>query len=147
MSIMGMGVAAATAAVGAAIGVLRDLKVDEETIAEIRKILDMGLESMNSPFPAVPASVFGGSGAGSELGHHTDLAHQKVLEAMVNMATGLEGYRESVDTFVREARGADEYSGEESQRTQARVDAAASCLAAPNVRTTPQQCAPPSTEG
>lgn len=140
------------AAVG---GLLRELSVEEKTIREIVKILENGADDIQGGQPmGVRPTAFGGSWSGAALGHHTDVAHQHVVEAMKNMVTGLRGYEQNVRRFNDDVVFVDEDGGDRATKTAAKVQAAplvtidqANACTGPGDFTSNDRCPTPRGEG
>ncbi|MCD4535709.1 hypothetical protein LRP67_16585 [Nocardioides sp. cx-169] len=133
-------------AVGGVAGLLQVIEVDDATIKAIVSILDSGVAGLDTPFDNVPPGAFGGSQSGSELAHHTELAHAKVRQAMHDMMTGLNGYRQGIETYVASFANADEASASASSTLLSTVEAYQPCLTAPDVSTN-NSCAAPKEDG
>lgn len=129
--------------VGAVTGVLQEINVDESTINAIVEVLEHGMNILDMPPPPLDQSVFGGSPAGGELGHHTDIAHQHVIQAMTDMLTGLEHYRTGVKRYAAETLEVDADVTDAASRLRAELDAAAACVSQPDMRDNPVCVAPP----
>lgn len=127
--------------IGAVTGVLQDINVDEATIQAIVDILELGIDVLETPLQPVDESVFGSSHAGGELGYHTGRAHAKVAAAMNDMLLGLGHYRDGIRKYAAETLEVDDNVAVAATRLQAELDAAAACLAQPDVRDNPV-CAP-----
>lgn len=133
--------------VGAVTGVLQEINVDEVTINSIVRILESGMEGLETPPEPVDQAVFGGSYWGGEMGRHTEIAHRKVIKAMEDMLAGLEHYRVGLTRYAAEALEVDDNVTVAATRLQAELDAAAACLERPDLRDNPV-CAPtPAEEG
>lgn len=137
-----------------AVDLLEDLNVEETTIRAIVQILTDSADDLHGKEPAsVSTAVFGGSGSGAELGHHTSVAHQHVRDAMEAMVAGLTAYQLNVRRFRDDVEFTDQDAGDASNRTASQVssmplpsmDAASSCTA-PTDFTQPEACAIPLTE-
>lgn len=132
--------------VGAVTGVLQEINVDEATIRSIVSVLETGIDILELPLPPLDRSVFGGSYTGGELGHHQDIAHQHVVQAMTAMLTGLDRYRTGVERYAAETLEVDDNVTVAATRLQADLDAAAACVSRPDVRDNPVCAAPPAEE-
>ena len=133
--------------VGAVTGVLQEINVDEATINSIVKILESGMESLETPPEPVDQAVFGGSYWGGEMGRHTEIAHRKVIQAMEDMLLGLENYRTGLTRYAAEALEVDDNVTVAATNLQAELDAAAACLNRPDVRDNPVCTPAPAEEG
>ncbi|WP_134764752.1 hypothetical protein [Nocardioides sp. 1609] len=124
---------------GAALGAIN---VEEETIREIVKILTENADDVdrNSRPKGVAPAVFGASDPGQQFGHHVNLAHQHVTDAMRDLVAGLEGYVVKIHRFHDDMVFTDETSGDGSRRSTDRVagapvptlEAVESCTAPPD---------------
>lgn len=132
--------------IGAVTGVLQEINVDEETIQSIVDVLETGIDVLETPLPPLDQSVFGGSYWGGQLGHHTDIAHQHVVQAMTDMLTGLDRYRTGVQRYAEETLEVDTNVTVAANRLQTELDAAAACVGRPDLKDNPV-CAPPAEEG
>ena len=91
---------------------LGSIGVEDQMVKQIMAILESNAEMLNGGQPSqVPRAAFGGSTPGTELGKHTSLAHQHVVEAMTELAAGMEGYRINVDRWHCDHVFTDEDSG------------------------------------
>lgn len=133
--------------IGAVTGVLRDINVDEETIRSIVEICDLGIDILEGSMLPVDRSVFGGSYWGGELGRHTEIAHQKVTEAMADMMIGLGQYRDGLERYAAEAFEVEDNVTVAATRLQTELDAAAGCLGTTDVKDNPVCAAPSAEEG
>lgn len=99
--------------VAAATGLLTELALSAQTIADIKDILDRNIEDLEAqPMDRTAESTFGQSYWGGQLGHHTSVAERHVVEAIQDLVAGLNGYRESVDWAWRHMEDTDgEVSG------------------------------------
>ena len=131
--------------IGAVTGVLQEINVDEETIQSIVNVLETGIDVLETPLPSLDQSVFGGSYWGGQLGHHTDIAHQHVVQAMTDMLAGLDRYRVGVQRYAQETIEVDGNVTVAATRLQSELDAAADCLTRPDVQDNPV-CGPPPAE-
>lgn len=85
-------------AVGAVTGLLSDLAVSAQTIADIKDILNRNIQDLEArPMDRTATSAFGESYWGGELGHHTSVAERHVVQAINDLVAGLSGYRDSVE--------------------------------------------------
>jgi hypothetical protein len=83
--------------------VLNMLGLPEALVNQCREILDEHAGSMKKASPmATGAGVFGGSAHGSSLEHHTSVAHQHVVDALNQMAAGLQGYATNLSDFAKD---------------------------------------------
>lgn len=111
-------------------GVLGALNVPELEVAKLRSLLegyadDLGTDDLVRP---VPGSTFGGSSAGGNLGHHTQLAQQVLAGALKDMVTGLRGQSESLREFTYDVGLRDE----ETTADMTALATATACISAPS---------------
>ena len=86
--------------------------VDQQTIDEIKKMLDENANELHaSPPAAVAAGAFGSSSAGQDLDLQTSTAHQHVVDAIEEMVAGLKGYRVNVVKFGEDMDVTDDDAG------------------------------------
>ena len=84
-------------AIDAVVGTLQTLQVDPQDIDDVVRMLESAARSLDAaPVAEVPGGRFGGSSLGASLGHHTELAHTKLAEAMSSMVLNLRGVGEDV---------------------------------------------------
>lgn len=133
--------------IGAVTGVLQDIDVDEETIRSIVTILETGIDVLDGPMQPVDRSVFGASHWGGELGHHTDIAYQKVTRAMQDMLIGLGHYKDGLERYATETFEVEGNVTAANTHLQRELDAAGGCLARSDVKDNPVCAAPPAEEG
>ena len=94
--------------VAAATGLLSDLAVSAQTIAEIKEILNRNIQDLEArPMDRTATSAFGESYWGGELGHHTSVAERHVVQAINDLVVGLSGYRDSVEWAWRHMEDTD----------------------------------------
>lgn len=104
-------------------GVLEEIKVSEEEIKKIVEILESYSDSIRYAEPGqVKPGAYGASGTAQSLGHHTGLAHQKVVEAMTAMVETLVGTSERVIAYHKEITFHDDESRDRHDRLRARGD-------------------------
>lgn len=115
------------------------LEVDEADIQAILEILTDVVDSLHAtPVRGVGVASFGPSPAGAELGHHTDLAHQKVVEAMADMVAGLGGFHDNLVRFRNQVHETDT----EAASLLTGISTSAGCVVTPDL-STPSQCTLP----
>lgn len=119
--------------------VLGSMEVDPWAIRAILDILDQSAHEVSECRPdPVPGAPFGPSPAGAALANDAAAAHRKVVEAMADLVTGLEGYRRSLEGFVADVDRTDD----DVATTMAGLTSAASCVSTPTVAT-PSACSLP----
>lgn len=101
--------------------VLEEIAVSEEDIKKVVEILESYSDSIRYARPGqVSAGAYGGAATGQSLGHHTGLAHQKVVEAMTRMVETLAGTSERVIAYHKEINFHDDESRDTYDRLRAR---------------------------
>ena len=121
-----------SAQVDAVGGLLGLVLVDPATIAAIKAILEQSRTSIPAKaLPETPPGAFGPSPTGAELGHHTDLAHQHVVKAMMDMLEGVNGFEVGLDTFVQDVTKSDENAEVMMRQILTNVEQTAGCTAGP----------------
>lgn len=111
-------------------GTLQSFGVDEQTIADILSMLELGEDEVKDGQPRTSAEgSFGSSPAGQTLSWDAGVAHAKVAEAMADMVAGLGGYAESLRVFRDDARRTDE----DAAGSMTALQAATEQLTTPNI--------------
>jgi hypothetical protein len=87
--------------------VLTTLGLPEALVNSCREILEEHAANIHASEPPTLGSVFGGSGQGATLEHHTSVAHQHVAEALKQMVEGLRGYATNLDEFTKDLQERD----------------------------------------
>ena len=129
--------------IAAAAGLLADLAVSAQTIADIKEILARNIEDLEAkPLDRTSQSAFGQSYWGGQLGHHTSIAERHVVEAIQDLVAGLDGYRASVEWAYAHIEETDGGVGGSMnnitvQIDENRFDSAAACVDQPNLETNP----------
>jgi len=139
--------------IGAIAGTLKELNVEEQTIKDIVEILETSASDLhNGRLKGFSGSALGGSWSGSNLDHHTKIAHEHVVQAMEQMVLGLRGYQANVQKFHDDIDFVDEDSAGATTRTTGRVNGvvptvpqAEDCVTQPTFENNPQ-CAIPGDE-
>jgi hypothetical protein len=116
--------------VGGSIGVrtaLSSVKVPPDVIEQIVKFLDTTSGEFDPEgFTPVKGTWFGGSGSAATLGLHTEKAHAKIANALLEAILGIQDTTSAIETFDKEISAADADSEAAAQallnRTQAAVD-------------------------
>lgn len=120
-----------------------ELAYDEAIIEEIKSVLDDGSTGLrDSDVEPTAASAYGSSDGGVALARNADLARQKVIEAITDMAAGLQGYRENVDEFHSRTQGIEG----DSTAASSSIDKATDCVAQPKIAS-PSSCGLPGASG
>jgi hypothetical protein len=129
--------------IAAAAGLLADLAVSAQTIADIKEILSRNIEDLEAkPLDRTSQSAFGQSYWGGQLGHHTSIAERHVVEAINELVTGLDGYRESVEWAYQHIEETDGGVGGSLTNITVQIDEnrfneAAACVDQPDLQTNP----------
>lgn len=109
-------------------GLLGLVMVDPATIAAIKAILEQSRTDIPvEALPETPPSAFGPSSTGAELGHHTSLAHQHVVKAMMDMLEGVNGFEVGLDSFVQDVTKSDENAEVMMRQILTNVERTAGC--------------------
>ncbi|WP_028642991.1 hypothetical protein [Nocardioides sp. URHA0020] len=87
--------------------VLTMLGLPDALVESCREILEEHAATIHSASPPTVGSVFGGSGHGATLEHHTSIAHQHVADALNQMVAGLQGYATNLHEFSRDLQERD----------------------------------------
>ncbi|MDF1602935.1 hypothetical protein PZ894_05130 [Nocardioides sp. YIM 152315] len=79
------------------------LGLPEELVDQCRDILEEHAGTVKNGSPMeTGAGVFGASARGHGLEHHTSVAHQHVVDALNEMAAGLQAYAQNLDGFAKD---------------------------------------------
>jgi hypothetical protein len=116
--------------VGGLLGVrntLNQLAVPQEVIDKIIKILQQESDTLEGgKFNPVPATWFGSRASGANLGQHTEKAHARLSNAVLEAVAGLQSTEMAIVQFDKELEDADVNSHAATQallvRTQQAVD-------------------------
>ena len=116
--------------VGGLMGVrdtLNAISVPPDVIEDIIKILQQESDTLEGgKFNPVPASWFGNRFSGQNLGTHTDKAHAKLSNSVLEAVASLQGTGQAIEKFDRELEDADVNSKAATQallvNTQQAVD-------------------------
>lgn len=120
---------------------LQTLGLPDDLIEDVRGMLNLRAEELEGSKPTPIGDVFGSSPAGSQLSHHAALARQHVADAVLQMAAGLRGYGEELNSH--QARM--DYTDTQSSIDLRRIEQASSCVAPTNFKTN-NSCALPTSE-
>ena len=107
---------------------LQSILVPDSVIAEIVKILDResGYLPDGNLITPVGQQAFGTGGTGQNLSHHTEKAHAKMTNAVLEAVAALQATGEAMEKFEAELKGIDEDSAVVTRtllaRTQQAVD-------------------------
>lgn len=125
-----------------AVDMLQTLGLPDDLIEDVKGMLSTSAESLEESKPQSPSSgVFGGSPAGSELGHHAALARQHVAKAVLQMADGLRGFNTELGAHQGRMGDTDAQNGVDMKR----IEEAAACVSAPTFATN-NACTAPASE-
>jgi hypothetical protein len=116
--------------VGGSVGVrsaLTSVKVPPDVIDQIVKFLETTSGGFDPDgFTPVVGTWFGGSGSAATLGLHTEKAHAKITNALLEAIMGIQDTTSAIETFDKEISAADADSEAAAQallhRTQLAVD-------------------------
>lgn len=117
---------------------------DEAILAEIKTVLQASAEDLESgkDLPDPTQVSYGGSDASARLAANAALARQTVVDAITDMAIGLQGYRTVVDDFHAKTEEVTASSVADTRQ----IELATDCVGGSDYRT-PTQCELPSTTG
>ncbi|NHC24535.1 hypothetical protein G6553_15300 [Nocardioides sp. IC4_145] len=137
MSILGLDVAG-----------LIEMAVDSIKVNQVIEILEDSIEDIKArPVEAIAPGSFGNLPAATELGHHTTLARDTVLEALEDLLAGLRIYAENVDSYRKDVFVTDEeVSTANVQPLQVATDCIGGSMADQNNASAPQCVAPSGSE-
>lgn len=113
-----------------------ELALDAATISQVRQHLveaQTQLEKAQSLMPAIASSTVGGSWWGSQLSHHSTLAHTRLVETITEMNAGLDHYEAAMQTASKEVGTSDETAGTD-------FDRGATCTGGPTTTTPLPSC-------
>jgi hypothetical protein len=129
---------------GDAIESVAELIYDEAILAEIKAALQAAADDLEKGkhLPHPPAASYGNSPAAADLAANAALAREVVMDAITDMAIGLQGYRAVVDDFHARTEGVTETSVADSRQIQAATD----CVGGNHFKE-PAQCGLPSDTG
>ena len=83
--------------------VLQALQLPDALVNQCRQILEEHAGSMKQGRPMqTGGGVFGGSAHGHSMEHHTSVAHQHVVDALEQMAAGLQMYAANLGDFAKD---------------------------------------------
>lgn len=137
MSILGIG--GSIRAIEAATEILLDLDAVKDVIA----ILDDSIAEIEAkPVEPIPANAFGSSDTALELGHHTVLARETVVEALQDVMAGLRVYADNIVAYQKDTFGTDETVSTTVAPLQAGIDCMDGAFRAQNQA--PTRCVAPS---
>lgn len=113
-------------------GILADAGVEDGTIEDIlAALVDSQDEvSQGRRIHKPSTGAFGGSATAAELGLHAGKAHHHVIDAISQIATGLEGYHRAVEHFRKDVHETDaDQAREFTRRAQltALIEVATGC--------------------
>lgn len=118
------------------IGALRAMAMDEDTIGQIAKMLDERATQLDEKRPTeVARGDFGGSWWGGEFGRHAEKAQANVIDAIVQMVAGLQGFRESLDEHKKDTRQTDEGQAAAMRPIETMIEEAAACTTGDDLTT------------
>jgi hypothetical protein len=121
-----------------------ELIYDEAILAAIKSALQAASDDLEKgkDLPHPPTGSYGASPAAADLAANAALARQVVMEAITDMAVGLQGYRTVVDDFHTRTEDVTATSVADSRQIQAATD----CVGG-NHFNEPAQCGLPSDTG
>jgi hypothetical protein len=105
---------------------LMEMVVDGVKVSQVIKILEDSItEIKDEPVESIAPGSFGSLPAATDLGHHTTLARDTVLEALEDVLSGLRVYADNVESYRKDAFGIDE---EVSTANVAPLQVATDCI-------------------
>jgi hypothetical protein len=114
-----------------AMDMLGELGLPEDLIEDVRGMLGRNADDLETNNVKPIGAVFGGSDAGSLLSHHSSVAQQHVATAVLQMAAGLRGYRDSLAGFAADLDDTDASNATALNN----LASSTSCVAAPSFET------------
>lgn len=122
---------------------LIEMVVDSVKVNQVIDILEESItEIKDRPVEPIPPGSFGNLPAASELGHHTTLARDTVLEALEDVLAGLRVYAENVDSYRKDVFATDEAAAPPLARLEVGTDCIGGTMADQNNLAAPQCVAP-----
>ncbi|MBC9734737.1 hypothetical protein [Nocardioides marmotae] len=131
-------------ALGAVMTAAQQVVVDATSAAEVISLLDETIgEIKERDVVGVGETSFGTLPSASTLAHHTELARQTIVEALVDLKAGLRVYAENVDAYRKDQFGTDGLVASENiTPIEAGIDCVTGDVAAQNDLAAPQCVAP-----
>ncbi|GGO70804.1 hypothetical protein [Nocardioides deserti] len=128
---------------------LIDMAVDAIQVNQVIEFLEESVEDIKArPVESISPGSFGNLPAATELGHHTTLARDTVIEAIQDVITGLKTYAENVDSYRKDVFATDEeVSTVNVAPLQVATDCITGTIADQNSSSAPQCVAPGGSEG
>jgi len=120
-----------------------ELAVDSQKVTEVIGILEESVtEIQQRPVEPIAPASFGTLPAATDLGHHTALARDTVVEALQDVLAGLRVYADNVDNYRRDVIGTDEVVGTSFAPIRSATDCIGGGFADQNDRSLPQCTVP-----
>ncbi|MEP9384671.1 hypothetical protein [Nocardioides sp. KR10-350] len=110
--------------------------VPDDLITQLTKLLgeDAGnISKTLGDLKKVPGSHFGGSATGASLAHHTDLAHEFVVNALRDVVTGLNNYEAGFAAYRKGMHDVQSGFVDATQKASVDLEAGANCMTPPQV--------------
>ena len=128
--------------------ILTTLELPEKLVNDCRAMLEQQSSGLLAVSPRdVRGGAFGPSDTGSELGHHATIANSHVVDALNQMAVGLQGYSENLGDFARDLGGKDSNAPAVLSAPVTReLDENVACTTSPDYKNT-ATCEVPSVKG
>lgn len=125
--------------VGDIVGVMQDLGFEGAVIASVVTAIEDSCQVVDRArdLDAIDPTSFGDVDEGYELARDTELAREKVREAMTDMITGLGSYRDALVGLVADSAVIEDNTVTSLQR----IEQGQACVVTPSFAA-PSQCAP-----
>ncbi len=119
------------------IGALRAMQMDEDTIAQITKMLETHAAELQQQQPTdISRSDFGGSWWGGEFGRHAEKAQANVVQAIVDMVAGLRGFKTGIKEHQQHVVDVDEVEAAGRLKPiQTMIEQSAACVTGGDLKT------------
>ncbi|WP_181312132.1 hypothetical protein [Nocardioides campestrisoli] len=113
------------------IGALRAMQMDEDSIAQITKMLETYAGELQQQQPTnISRADFGASWWGGEFGRHTEKAQANVAKAIVDMVEGLRGFKTGIKEHQQHVVDVDEVEAAGRLKPiQTMIENSAACVA------------------
>ena len=123
---------------------MTELGFELAVINSVVEALDEGRDTVGQVRQMQPVAQisFGDVPEGMALATHTGLARDKVREALHDMMTGLDTYRDALTQLVGDTTSAED----DTVTSFSKLQAGEACIVTPSF-SAPSQCAPPVSEG
>lgn len=125
-------------------GVMQELGFERAVIDQVVSIIDDSCSTVDRArrLDSIESTSFGDVDEGYELARHTELAREKVRDAMIDMVTGLGSYRQALTDLVSESTAVEDDTVASLQR----IEQGEACVVTPSFAA-PSQCTPADGQG